>query len=809
MRRIIAAVAALALPSLAWAQLSPQMGAPTFTNPGQTRLNLGLGTIATQSAAAVAIAGGTIAGTPISGSTGAFSTLSASGTVSGAGITALLAPYAPLASPTFTGTIGGAAMALTGNATIGGTLAVTGATTLASTTIANLSTLQVGTGNNGFNFAPKASGSPPVLATTGPDAVVGLNFNMKGAGLLQVTSGTFGVNAAAYTVSGATLTPGIGTNQSWNGTTTAGLPAFNRFFVSDGIDASNGPSASPRAVDITHNYGGGTTKGGRVGLNVQLVQNNGANTDTGADNFYVGGATYSFARFSQPGATAAAPLGRIFGFNAFGTVQTGFTATNLFQVAGAEINVAISAGSSSFIRDGLAVVDTVGAVQGFGVDNAYWLYRGANDSALWRYGFMFGDVQGWPMDPALGTMIGSKFSNLGYAAKPSQTKWGVDFTQVVFPSTGNPYDGGFLASPGFNVDGVGTLRLGTTYFTSSSAGLGIDAKGSIGASATIATAGTGYSIGTNNVLGTALGGLFGITVNGSGVPTSVTLIVPPVFSSTTPPANPITLVIQNPKETGTGLTINIAWNTAATALSLQASGGPMTIGGTLAVTGGISGAGVTSLLAPYAPLASPSLTGTPLSTTAAVDTNTTQIATTAFVLAQASAATPLINGTATIGTSTRFARADHVHPTDTTRAPTASPVFTTIVNVGTNAAAATLALNGPSGVGRPLQWKTAGLLRAQFNLNATAEGGANAGSDVALTLYDDSGTLLTTPLTITRSSGLMTFATAVKFSGTNIVANGAIATTMTSLGPTGSHATIQEWLTIQNSAGVTRYIPAY
>jgi len=36
----------------------------------------------------------------------------------------------------------------------------------------------------------------------------------------------------------------------------------------------------------------------------------------------------------------------------------------------------------------------------------------------------------------------------------------------------------------------------------------------------------------------------------------------------------------------------------------------------------------------YAPLASPTLTGTPLSTTAAVDTNTTQIATTAYVVGQ-------------------------------------------------------------------------------------------------------------------------------------------------------------------------------
>jgi hypothetical protein len=75
-------------------------------------------------------------------------------------------------------------------------------------------------------------------------------------------------------------------------------------------------------------------------------------------------------------------------------------------------------------------------------------------------------------------------------------------------------------------------------------------------------------------------------------------------------------------------------------------------------------------------LASPTFTGVPAAPTAAVDTNTTQLATTAYVLAQAAAATPLVDGTAAVGTSTRYARADHVHPTDTTRAPLASPTFT-------------------------------------------------------------------------------------------------------------------------------------
>ena len=57
------------------------------------------------------------------------------------------------------------------------------------------------------------------------------------------------------------------------------------------------------------------------------------------------------------------------------------------------------------------------------------------------------------------------------------------------------------------------------------------------------------------------------------------------------------------------------------------------------------------------------LPGNPTTTTQAVDNSTTRIATTAYVVGQAAAATPLGNAaTAVVGTSTRFARADHVHP---------------------------------------------------------------------------------------------------------------------------------------------------
>jgi hypothetical protein len=60
-------------------------------------------------------------------------------------------------------------------------------------------------------------------------------------------------------------------------------------------------------------------------------------------------------------------------------------------------------------------------------------------------------------------------------------------------------------------------------------------------------------------------------------------------------------------------------------------------------------------------LGSLAVSGNASSGTAAADTNTTQLATTAFVIGQASAATPASIGTNTVGTSLRYARADHTH----------------------------------------------------------------------------------------------------------------------------------------------------
>lgn len=46
-------------------------------------------------------------------------------------------------------------------------------------------------------------------------------------------------------------------------------------------------------------------------------------------------------------------------------------------------------------------------------------------------------------------------------------------------------------------------------------------------------------------------------------------------------------------------------------------------------------------------------------------------------------------------------------------------------------------------------------------------------------------------------------------SASNFIANNTVATVLGSLGPTGSHTTVQKWLTIVDNTGTTLYIPAF
>lgn len=83
-------------------------------------------------------------------------------------------------------------------------------------------------------------------------------------------------------------------------------------------------------------------------------------------------------------------------------------------------------------------------------------------------------------------------------------------------------------------------------------------------------------------------------------------------------------------------------------------------------------------------------------------------------------------------------------------------------------------------------------------------GGLNATGNQSITMGSASVLTIGTAALAQGAVGVFKFTAAGSFS-----ANGSVATSMTSLGPAGSHTTIQTWLTIVDSAGTTRYIPCY
>lgn len=166
---------------------------------------------------------------------------------------------------------------------------------------------------------------------------------------------------------------------------------------------------------------------------------------------------------------------------------------------------------------------------------------------------------------------------------------------------------------------------------------------------------------------------------------------------------------------------------------------------------------------------------------------------------------PAMDGTTAAGTSALYSRGDHIHPTDATRYAATNPSgyqtaaqvtaslgaylplaggnltgpltgpsinlttgitaaagqINTSLNIGTASVAGGSYLVGPAGTDRGRIWTTGALNRWILLCSSTAEGGANAGSDILWNSYNDAGAYLATPIGIKRSTGVVTFSAAI------------------------------------------------
>mgnify|MGYP003640248203 FL=1 len=174
-------------------------------------------------------------------------------------------------------------------------------------------------------------------------------------------------------------------------------------------------------------------------------------------------------------------------------------------------------------------------------------------------------------------------------------------------------------------------------------------------------------------------------------------------------------------------------NSSGTVKLIAATLLPVANGGTGVTTSTGTGSVVLS--------ASPTFTGAPISTTASLGTNSTVIATTAYVQAEISAniatATPSPLGTAAVGTSLLRARQDHVH---------AMPILDALANVTvtSNSSGEILKWSGSAWINQTLA--ESGI--AASTTNVLAGNGLTGGGTIAA----DRTITLGTPSTITSST---------------------------------------------------------
>ena len=371
------------------------------------------------------------------------------------------------------------------------------------------------------------------------------------------------------------------------------------------------------------------------------------------------------------------------------------TTTGLFARINASTKQMMTLSDTQTVSGGItftSVNQTLGNSTGAGVIN---VASGATLTALTKtVNVGTGGVVGSTTNTTIGPVLGASTTSIGGTTAASTLNLATGATLTATTKAVNIGTSGVAGS-------TTTIAIGSTTGTSTTtlqgnvtaSGTNLDLGNStaasqinLGSGATISGATKTVSIGN----GGASGSTTNVTIaNSIGAPSGVVSVIigtsGGVVSSTTTlngTTNGVTPAVD---------TNSVALATTAFVVGQAGSATPL-VDGTAAVGTSLRYARqdhVHPTDTTRAPLASPSLTGTPLSTTAAADTNTTQIATTAFVVGQASSTAPVIDGTATVGTSLKYARADHVHPTDTSRAALASPTFTGTPSLPTGTTAIT------------------------------------------------------------------------------------------------------------------------
>jgi hypothetical protein len=461
----------------------------------------------------------------------------------------------------------GGTFAVTNNATVGGTLTGTGS-------VQAQSGLTVGTSsatNPNLVINGALANTPRVEWWTAGQiqwrlGVSGTNDLLLSRYVAGVAKGTaFSLN----NVSGVMSVP-----QAFAGTYSGAATQDNYWQITSDTRNSN--------ANITYwqhvaTLGGSGADGSRVGGS--FIVNQSANL-AGASNYILQALGCQLKIDANGGGSAGNYKGGACGFNP-GVV---FTANAQF-VRGTtiiEADFSAAAGARYYSTAGILIAKTSphAAHGDANIDTALLVSDSAGVSS----------ANGWDFGVVLGT-----FNAGNQPFKPSAT--GIAFmpggTEGVSPLTlrraidglGATLSASFLRSQGFHVDGGNAsgavVQIGTAQISGSATGLAVNVPGAVATGTALNAGGTGWAPGDVFEFG-VMGLGYVVNVSAGAVATYTIKRLPYDFSGS-PPAT--LAATASTYSLGTGLVLNVTWNTTATTLSLQPSGGATTVGGALTVAG--------------------------------------------------------------------------------------------------------------------------------------------------------------------------------------------------------------------------------
>ena len=341
-------------------------------------------------------------------------------------------------------------------------------------------------------------------------------------------------------------------------------PFANSIYVaSDTLNSDNVP-INLAALKINYQYGGAGTTGGRTGLRIAV---NPIGVVGGSNPFQVGAEIFSTTNLSFGGTDlGGGARGQLVPINTVGRAYSG--ATNLVVVSGfGEINMGVDAGASAAILNGFQIsrlntdAGTVSRFRAMMFAGTQTPTGPVNTIPDMDYGILWGhDHHQWSFG-ASSRMIGwisqAPGTNPGGApVYPSKLGWGVDLWGVNIVNQA-------WRSTGFQIDGSGSVTIGTTRLSPSPQGLSINASGQFVSSAATSAPGSGYQIG--EYLYGPTGDIYAVSaLSGSGV-SAVTVVA--IGYANTPPSNPV--VVSG--GSGLGATLTLGW-TAGNGITMGSPG---------------------------------------------------------------------------------------------------------------------------------------------------------------------------------------------------------------------------------------------